>query len=97
MRPIALILALAACSSPSLKYTGQEATRAEINGWVIDVYQKGTQAQAIRLNSIMLPAPEDMHHYGTIAMERATGCKVIPSSKKGDAVVLNAKLRCPNA
>jgi len=97
MRPIALALALAACSSPSLKYTGQEATRAQINGWVIDVYQKGTQAQAIRLNSIMLPAPEDMQHYGTVAMERATGCKVIESSRKGDAVVLNAKLRCPKA
>ena len=81
MRAFLILALLTACSSPGLRYQGTTPTRAEVNGWVIDVYRRGDRAQAIRLNRMVLPKAEDMFVNGGIAIERATRCRSISKRK----------------
>lgn len=95
MRPLLLCLILAACSSASPRYLGTKPSRAEVDGWRIDVYHKGNAVQAIRLNATLFPARDEMAYRAVVAIEGTTGCEVVKGSMRGDAVVVNARVKCP--
>lgn len=88
------LFVLVACSSPGLQFQGSDAQRVEVGGWTMDVYRSEKRAQVIRLNRVRLPSAEDMFNRAEIAIETTTGCKVVKGSIRGDAAVVNARLRC---
>lgn len=87
-------LALAACSSPGMRFVGAEPTRVEVGGWSFDVYRAGDEAQAIRLSRAWGASAELMALRGAEAMRRATGCEPVEKSMRADPSVLTAVLRC---
>lgn len=86
-------LLLAACSSPSIQYSGIEPQSVEISGIRFDVFSNGVTAQAIRLSR---GKPEvTLFRISVIqAIENATGCVVDRDSLEGDFVVVNAAISC---
>lgn len=94
MRPALFCLILAACSSPSPKYLGIQPMQTTVDGWRIDVYRKGDQVQAIRVNAAVLPNATQMTERARVAIEGVTGCKIAKNSLKGDSNVANARLNC---
>lgn len=95
---IPLILALAGCASPSVDFMG--ATRHDV---VVDdlrfaVFQKGTEAQVIRLDRVARAGRSDLPMQMVRAAEQATGCSVIPASMTTQAhaasAVARVDLRC---
>ncbi len=94
MRYLILFLLVVGCSSAGKEYRGVTPVRADIEGSVWDVYRQGDMVQAIRVNMEMLPAMDRMLSRAILAIERATGCKVIPNSITGDQALVNARLAC---
>ena len=95
MRALVLLAALAACSSPGVRYLGVEPVVVQVEGWRIDVYSDGERAQAIRMTPELYAKAADMKARGRRAVEIATGCRLDGRTVKADTNVLNAKLICP--
>jgi hypothetical protein len=103
MRPAAAPLAVAAlllpgCDSPSplSSFAGVPPTRVEVAGATFSVRVAGREAQAVRTNFDMragIRGREIIPRAG-IAMERASGCRVVPGSLQGDSALVEARLDC---
>ncbi len=91
---VVLLLALAACSSPGIKFLGVKPVRVDADGSVFDVYSNGWQVQAIRLNPEYLPKLSDVVARAIMAIEQATGCLVDERSLKGDWALIEADIVC---
>ncbi|MDO5622193.1 MAG: hypothetical protein Q4G24_12065 [Paracoccus sp. (in: a-proteobacteria)] len=93
-----LLLALAACASPSPDLMGAGDRSVTEGGIRFSVFQKGNRAQVIRHG--WLP-PAERRKVPTLmvqAAERATGCGVVPYSFStripGDTGVADMRLDC---
>lgn len=99
MRCLLLIsaLALAACDSPNplSVYAGVPPTRVEVEGSVFSVRVAGSQAQAVRTDfDLRAGLGGRIVPRAGIAIERASGCRVVDGSLKGDAALIEARLIC---
>lgn len=91
---LGMLFGVAACSSASPKFLNTTPQTLSVEGWEIDVYWRGTDAQAIRTNTVWGASKQDMQIRAAVAMEEVTGCRVDRRSLNGDAAVMNARLIC---
>lgn len=91
---ILLILVVAGCSSPGLRYGGIEPMRMTARTSVFDVYVSGENVRAIRINRQILPKASNVFADAWSAIELATKCKVVDGSLTGDQAVMDAKIKC---
>jgi hypothetical protein len=91
-------LALSGCDSPSplSVFSGVPPTRVEVAGSVFSVRVAGREAQAVRTNFDLRAGSRgrEIVPRAGIAMERASGCRVVPGSLRGDSAVIEARLAC---
>ena len=90
---ICALAALAACSSPSVRFQGVDPVRVVVEGWEIDVYAEGGEAEAIRLTKDWGQTPALMRERGIVAVEQATGWKVDRRTVKGDGNIVRMRKR----
>ena len=81
MRVFMLLFALTACGpSPAPQFFGATRTEVTRGGITFVVFQKGNEAEVVRLGYLTQaergPVPQLMDE----AAEKATGCRVIPGS-----------------
>ena len=89
---------LAGCDSPNpfSPYAGVPPQRVEVGGSVFSVRVAGTQAQAVRTNFDLRAGARGraIVPRAGVAMERASGCTVVPGTLQGDSALIEAELRC---
>ena len=71
-----------------------EPRRVIVDGSEFDVYVSGDDVVAIRMNFEMLPTIAVIGPRAIVAMERATGCKVVAGSFVGDQAMAEARVTC---
>jgi hypothetical protein len=95
--------ALAACSSPSLKYQGTAPHEAEVAGLRVDVYSVPgdkpgrVDAQAIILSGVLGIGAAELQEIAALAIEEAaegTPCELVGRSIRGASTVWTARLDC---
>ena len=95
---ISLLVFAAACDSPGplSEFAGVPPTRVDVAGSVYSVRVAGSRAQAVRRNVELgaLTAPAEYMARSGLAMERASGCRVVSGSLTGDAAMAEARLAC---
>ncbi|MEM1431824.1 MAG: hypothetical protein AAGG09_20390 [Pseudomonadota bacterium] len=100
MRAVAVLslLALIACDSPDplSEFAGVPPMRVDIAGSIYSVRVAGSRAQAIRQSVEFgaLRSPADYVARSGLAMEQASGCRVVSGSLTGDAAMSEARLAC---
>lgn len=94
---VVLILGLAGCASPAMRYQGVEPQVMRVGGYVFSVYAGPDEAQVIRTNFVALPERSEVMAAATIAAERATGCPARKNGADGDAALIEVKLNCPSS
>lgn len=99
MKWIALIplLALAACDSPSPQFSGLVAKQVALEGSTFTVRHTAFEAEVIRTNFDAVPRRDAIFQKAAEAIRRASGCKILPGSMRGDMSVIHAALKCPGA
>jgi len=85
---------LTACDSPHPAFMGVEKQVITVQGSTFHVRMKEQTITATRTNFERIPKIGDTFPKAKIAMEQASGCKVIDSSMRGDPAVMVAKLKC---
>ena len=99
-RALALLVLLAACDQPSplSPFAGLPAQRVSIGGSEFSVRATASEAQAVRrgFDPNAMFQREAIAVRAGLAMERATGCRVVPGTLRGDgdAVITEAELDC---
>lgn len=94
MRGVVLITAglmLAACDSPGREKWGVPARQITVDGSTFSVYIHDGEAEAIRTN---FEYRKGIMERGYEAIERASGCEIVPGSFDGDPARMTAKLHC---
>ena len=94
MRPLATLVLLAACSSPSPGFMGADRASVTVEGWEIDVYRKGDEAQAIRLTFDRAADGHLMAQRGLVAVAMVTGCQKLRALDEGDPAVVTVRVGC---
>jgi hypothetical protein len=83
-----VMLAMAACSSPSVGFMGVEPVTVVVEGWTIDVYALDGKAEAIRMTTDWDQSEALMRERGLIAVEQATGWVIDRRTIKGDGSIV---------
>lgn len=86
------LLALAGCNLPSAEYRGLAPTRVTVQGSTFDIRQRGTRAEAIRINPEYAPRFGPIRERAGMAMAMVSGCKVV--SVTGDQAQAFGRLNC---
>lgn len=89
-----LLLAAAACDSPSPGFARAPALPVEVEGSRFTVRVQEGEAEAIRLSREWAPTLGSVAPRAVAAIERASGCRVRPGTLTGDAAVVRAALDC---
>lgn len=90
----AMLLMLAACSSPSPHFMGVEPVAQTVSGVRFDIYRREDLVQAIRLSGRLPGGPAAIKAAALIAIHNATGCRVELADLAGDMEVITASLSC---
>ena len=88
------VLVLTSCSAPGNEFRGVDPVQVVVEGAVFDIYHRGMNATAIRMNFEVLPSLLDTTARAIIAIEVATGCKVAVGSVSGDQALIEARVDC---
>ena len=96
MRPLALCLALAACTSASPAFLQSPMHQIAVGGQTFKVYGPlpDGRVETHRVNISAPPSRVLTLRNAYEAMTRATGCPVIDGSLQGDQAIQRAKVRC---
>ncbi|MBP1806143.1 hypothetical protein [Rubellimicrobium aerolatum] len=92
---LVLALGLAGCDTPSAGFVGTEPVPVRIGPSSFDIRVKGDRAEAIRTNTEVGSTFASIAPRAALAMEQASGCKVVPTTVEGDASMVRATLGCP--
>lgn len=87
-------LFLTACNTPSPAFKGLPMLVIKIDGSVFHIRQRGLRAEAIRINPAYAPRFGPLRTQAAIAMQMASGCKVVSIS--GDQAQSFGRLDCGN-
>ncbi len=95
--PVAILLALAGCDSPSQEMWGGAMREVSMDGSRFRVFMQpgGYRVEAHRVSVEMLPSKVETFARGYRAIELATGCKVVAGSLGGDRAIVTARVNCP--
>lgn len=90
------ISALAACDSPSPQFMHRDTatTRVEIEGSTFSVHQRENWVEVYRIGFEALPRVPVILARAEVAIEQATGCKVVEGSLTGDQAIQRAEIDC---
>ena len=88
-----VMLAMAACSSPSVGFMGVAPVTVVVEGWTIDVYALDGKAEAIRMTTDWAQSEALMRERGLIAVEQATGWVIDRRTIKGDGSIVRMRAR----
>ncbi len=94
MRFLFVVLALAACNTPSREFRGLSAHRVTVDGSTFDVRVDAGAAEAIRINMQYAPRMGPIADRAARAMALVSGCEV--RSVTGDQALLRGTLDCTN-
>lgn len=86
-------LLLVACDAPSPHFADVPASRIAVNGSVFDVRQRGTLAEAVRVNPEYAPRFGPIRYRAGLAMALVSGCSV--TRVLGDQAQALGRLDCP--
>lgn len=88
--------ALAACDSPSPQFMHRDTatTRIEVEGSTFSVHQRQNWVEVYRTGFEALPRVPVILARSKIAIEQATGCKVVEGSLSGDQAIQRAEINC---
>ena len=91
-----LLLALAACTTPSPDFiwAGAPHRFTEVNGMTFKVYWTASHAQAIRQTGFTQLPVQLLQARAVVAIARVTGCRVIRRTVRGGAVRTDARINC---
>lgn len=89
-----LLLALAACDSPSISMMGGTKTEVTIDGSRFSVHRHEDRVEVIRTNMQWRPTADQIVPKAEMAIRQATGCAVRGNSLEGDAAIIKARLNC---
>lgn len=89
-----LLLALAACDSPSPLMQGGTRYEQTLDGYRFTIWRKDNRVEIIRHGYAPRAHQTGLKDSMASATTRATGCTLIPSSIEGDTGVLRAQLTC---
>ena len=94
--PVALLLALAGCDSPSPAMMGGAMREVTVDGSRFRVFMQpgGDRVEAHRVSVEMLPSKVTTFARARRAIERATGCTVLAGSLGGDRAIVTARVDC---
>ncbi len=93
MRPLALVLMLAACAGPAPRFVGAERHEVTANGLRYVVWRRADAVEVHRLGP-GLPRTRDVWLGAITAIQIATGCPLRPRSLVGDGAVLTGRIDC---
>jgi hypothetical protein len=96
MRPLLLLVCLAACDSPAPRFIGAERTELQRGAFTYVVYRRDNRAEAIRLGYAPMAERAAIAAGMPGIIAEATGCRVIESSVRGDSGEMRARLNCPD-
>ncbi len=93
---ILLLTLPAGCGSPSPEMWGGAMREVAVDGSRFRVYMQpgGTSVEAHRVSVEMLPSLSQTLERGYRAIERATGCHIVPGSLGGDWAIVTAEVNC---
>jgi len=94
LAPVVTAISLSACDSPSPAMMGIPQQRIVVDGAEFSVRVRGERAEAIRTNPMPLPSIGAIVARAETAMERASGCRVLTDTLRGDQSVMRADLDC---
>lgn len=93
-----LVLALAGCASPAPEFIGAPMTRLRVDGHDFVVFQRGQEAEVIRMGYLHRRARDAIPMLMYRAAEEASGCVAVPGSLRsrlpGDTGEGRIALRC---
>jgi hypothetical protein len=92
LRPLCLLLVLAACNTPGPYFDRVPATRVEVADMVFDIRVRGDLAQAMRLNPQWAPRLDGVAGPAARAMAEVSGCRV--TGIRGDQALMLGSLDC---
>ena len=90
-------LGLAGCDSPSPGFGKGQKMELDVADMRFSVHYTVWQAEAIRTNAMWGVKRGDAMLKGAVAIERASGCKIVPRSLRGDTNIVRADIDCPGA
>ena len=94
MRPLALLLLLAACAVPPPRFMGEAPQVATLDGVEYRLWRQGDEAHVIRLGSTLRVRDSELAEgYAEVAL-RLTGCRAKPFDLSQRSVV-TLRLDCP--
>lgn len=91
---ILLLTLLSGCDSPAPGMRGATTTWVEVGGSLFSVHVLGDRAEAVRLNAEAGPRARGVMARGFAAIERASGCRIVPGSFEGDPALMRARIAC---
>ena len=91
---IGCLSALASCDMPDLAMHGVPARKVTIENSSFSVYVNGKQVEAIRTNLEYGPPAGGIMERGYRAIEKASGCSIVPGSYDGDPARMTAEIEC---
>jgi hypothetical protein len=95
MRALVLLVALAACDSPSPRFAGAERSQVSQDGRDYVVYRAGSDVQVIRLGYARRGEHAAIRGAMPQVAALATGCTALPASFDGDSGMMRGRVDCP--
>ncbi len=95
MRFLVLLIALAACDSPSPRYAGAERFEVSQDGRDYVVYRAGSEVQVIRMGYARRGEHGAIRAAMPVVAAQATGCTARPASFDGDSGMMRGRVDCP--
>ena len=90
--PVAALVALAGCATPSPHFRGIAPVRMTVDGSTFDLRRRGRLVEAVRLNPQYAPRLGPVAARARVAMVRMTGCRV--RALRGDQALVLGILDC---
>ena len=91
---ILAVFLLASCNTPSVDKLGAPFRMVEAQGLKFKVYFTSTEAEAFRLTPLYPPRLARITPAAEEAITRASGCRVVAGTLRGDPAKLEADLVC---
>ncbi|MHA6265313.1 hypothetical protein ACXYMP_00405 [Aliiroseovarius sp. CAU 1755] len=99
-RPLVAILSLgvflAACDSPSPQFMSADTSvkKATVDGSTFSIHRRENFVEVYRTSFEALPRLPIILTRAQIAIEQATGCRVVKGSLSGDQAIQRAEIDC---
>ena len=94
---IFLAVVLAACGSPTPRYSGGPRALADVDGSRFVVFRRGDEMEAYRISHEARPSEGAVLLRAGRAMQALTGCPIRKGSMTGDQAIVRARIACAGA